>query len=890
VTIKLSEAQIRGQVKAVLDKIPETRVIGIHSPVAWVGPASIRVNAIDVDIVFCPSTLAVRETLAGHSPSASTLALLTDRSDVELGVDVLTRLAKRRLFRIEAWRIAMDLFGAREVDARLARESWIWESLVEGAPAEGYAPVPSGVLDAETVWKTILCGQLGMSDEQPDAQTLLQGTLDSEALSRFERAPAAMREGVAARVALTAGPVGSAIMRALASGRGADALALGLACRVLFSVAPQREPKLQEAAVRLEPLLGGHSLEPQQGIAWADAAEAVVRKQVEASGPQAATSWFDRTDTLLRELRADEFVHQSDVLVSGFEQRLENYVSQLTAALAEPSSSLAALDTAAAVVLAHDHALWRTDRAEAVRMSLRLAGWVRRPRVVAASFAEAVLAYAREGAMVDRARGVLADGDSLPAATEVYRRLADEVTAVREQENRHFANLLADWTALGSSDERIVPVEAVLDRVVAPLAREAPVLFIVADGMSLPVYCELLNDLAALGWVEVEEGDQPVRRPAVAALPTITEVSRASLLCGALRSGPAGVERNGFSSSPALVAISRPAFPPLLFHKGDLVQAGGGGLAETVRTEIARTTRQIVGVVINAIDDHLAKGDQLRVHWGTESIRPLRWVLDAAREAGRVVVLTSDHGHVLEPGLTHRPNDSGGHRHRLDDGKPAADEVALRGPRVLAPGGAVIVPWSERVRYGVRQNGYHGGASPQEVVVPLAVLRTAEQSLRGWTELPPTIPVWWDVEEPFTGRPTTPPIVPLRVMTPKKQTELFAPTPGSAPSAEAAPWVDRLLASPVWAAQKAVAGRLSLPDDRIRQCLVALDERGGKLTRTALARALGVAPLRVSGMMTALRRLLNVDGYAVLTFDETSDTVELNRALLDTQFGLERSA
>lgn len=883
---RLSEAQIRGQVKAVLDKIPDSRIIGIHTPVAWVGPASIHINARNVDVVFCPSVLAVRETLAGHSPSASTLALLTDRSDTELGVDVLARLAKRRLFRIEAWHIAMDLFGAREVDARLVREPWIAESLVEGAPAEGYAPVPSGVLDAETVWKTILCGQLGMTDEQPDAQTLLQWTLEPGALSRLERAPAAMREGVAARLASTAGPVGAAIMRAVTSGRGADALALGLACRVLFSVARQREPKLQEAAVRLEPLLEGLSLGPQQGMAWADAAEAVVRRLVQASGPRAATPSFERADTLLRELRAEEFAHLSDMLVSGFEQRLANYASELAAALAGPSSSLTALNAAAAVVLAHDHARGRTDRAEAVRMSLRLARWLRRPRAVAASFAEAALAYTREGAMVDLARGVLADGDSLPAATESYRRIADEVTAVRERENRHFADLLADWIALGSSDERIVSVEAVLDRVVAPLAREAPVLFIVADGMSLPVYYELLNDLAALGWVEVDEGDQPVRRPAIAALPTITEVSRASLLCGTLRSGPAGVERAGFSSSPALVAISRAAFPPLLFHKGDLVQAGGGGLAEAVRTEIARTTRQIVGVVINAIDDHLAKGDQLRVHWSTESIRPLRWVLDAAREAGRVVVLTSDHGHVLEPGLTYRPYDSGGHRHRIDDGKPAADEVALRGPRVLTPGGAVIVPWSERVRYGVRQNGYHGGASPQEVVVPLTVLRTAGQSLRGWTELPPTVPVWWDVEEPSAGRPTTPPVVTVPVMAPRRQTELFPPVPERMPSAEAAPWVDRLLASPVWAAQKAIAGRLTLPDDRIRQCLVALDERGGKLTRTALARALGVPALRVSGMVTALRRLLNVDGYSVLTLDEASDTVELNRALLDTQFGL----
>ena len=35
-----------------------------------------------------------------------------------------------------------------------------------------------------------------------------------------------------------------------------------------------------------------------------------------------------------------------------------------------------------------------------------------------------------------------------------------------------------------------------------------------------------------------------------------------------------------------------------------------------------------------------------------------------------------------------------------------------------------------------------------------------------------------------------------------------------------------------------------------------------------------------------MRRILNVEGYDVLSIDEASETVELNRELLDTQFGL----
>lgn len=34
----------------------------------------------------------------------------------------------------------------------------------------------------------------------------------------------------------------------------------------------------------------------------------------------------------------------------------------------------------------------------------------------------------------------------------------------------------------------------------------------------------------------------------------------------------------------------------------------------------------------------------------------------------------------------------------------------------------VVMPWSEKVRYSGKRDGYHGGASPAEVVVPIAVL------------------------------------------------------------------------------------------------------------------------------------------------------------------------
>lgn len=83
-----------------------------------------------------------------------------------------------------------------------------------------------------------------------------------------------------------------------------------------------------------------------------------------------------------------------------------------------------------------------------------------------------------------------------------------------------------------------------------------------------------------------------------------------------------------------------------------------------------------------------------------------------------------------------------------------------------------------------------------------------------------------------------------------------------------------------------MAGRGLPGDDVLTRLLAVLDTRGGKLTTVALARALAFPELRLPGLLAKVQRLLNVDGYAVLNRDDTSNTVELNRDLLLKQFDL----
>jgi hypothetical protein len=283
-------------------------------------------------------------------------------------------------------------------------------------------------------------------------------------------------------------------------------------------------------------------------------------------------------------------------------------------------------------------------------------------------------------------------------------------------------------------------------------------------------------------------------------------------------------------------------------------------------------------------------------------------LLHEAKAARRLVIMLADHGHVLDHQAQGRPGE-GGERWRINDGRPAADELQLTGSRVVIPDNhRLIAPWTEKVRYGVKKNGYHGGVSPQEMVIPITVLCASETCPAGWREAPIPTPAWWD--EPFLEQQPAAE-VPLR-LTPSKPrglgplfdavqegpsgpaptqsrqaTPVGQPVASTATPEEAVPaWIQALLASPILAEQKHLAGRTVPADEIIMKLLTALDRRGGKLTSTALARAMDYPLLRLRGLLAVLQRVLHIDGYTVLTRDEASDTVELHRDLLCRQFDL----
>ena len=298
----------------------------------------------------------------------------------------------------------------------------------------------------------------------------------------------------------------------------------------------------------------------------------------------------------------------------------------------------------------------------------------------------------------------------------------------------------------------------------------------------------------------------------------------------------------------------------------------------------------MVGVVVNAVDDHLAKSEQLRLSWTVDQFQHLDALLYEAQVAQRAVVVTSDHGYVLEAG-SKRLVGSTEERWRPYDDQLAAEELVFEGPRVQQVTGVerIIVPWSEAVRYSQKKQGYHGGATPQEVLVPLAVLVPQHRTLAGWEALPDRAPAWWSQGELPRADIST---MPARTTRRAKQATaiqgtLFAEAQGRSAEESRIDWIEHLLRSPVFAAQRRMAGRRAPDNQCVRALLATLEAHHGRLARRLLEQVLGEPAFRLRGILAGLQRLLNVDGYQVLVVDDMSGTVVLNRQLLNTQFQLE---
>jgi hypothetical protein len=866
-------APTRRQLEAFLDREPESRVLAARSPVRRPWPEFIERRGQRFRIAWCESPLEVREALTEIEEAGDGgLLVITNLEDNQLGADVVARFPRGRLMVASRWDGLRAAFSARDLDPRLRGQDWLSDLLLDRPPASGYPPVPGGVLDLDTAWRFCLEHTVGLVDARADVDALLGWTAGDSNLDRFQALPQASREKILEKLASEGGSGAALVARAVSAGHGADALAIGLVCGVIFAPSDLNEG-LRDAAVRLEPMFGGSWIDPNAGALLADAA-ARVAARLDVSSAQRHQA---RATALLDTVRATEYAGLSRALIVGLDARLLA-AAEAIAQVAESGSpqGLANASRLARIALDHERASEHRVRLDRLQMAARLCRWLTSRRRPNLGFGTAAKVYAEEGGFVDWARASLQAGDGVPVVAAAYARLRELAAIRREDENRAFAHLLRDWNSAGASGSEALPIERVLDEVVAPLAAHAPVLVLVLDGLSFAVARPLIADVSRQGWTELSPAGRALPPPVVAALPTVTEFSRASLLSGRLVCGDASAERAAFSTHQRLRELSRPGKPPMLFHKADI--GAGPELDERVRSALSDIGQKVVGIVHNAIDAQLAGSDQIEIVWSTEVLRQLALVLRTAREAGRLLILTGDHGHVLEAGTTY-VQAGPGDRWR-SGGRPRDGEIELKDGRVISPAGtrSAILAWSERLRYATKRSGYHGGASPQEVLVPLAVL-TSGTAPRDWVEAPPAEPGWWsESEAPSAITGVSPPPPNRRRDT--RQSDLFEVTlPADA-------WIDALLSSPTYGAQRELTGRGAPENSAMRALIAALSARGGRLARAGLAQALGIPAFRVVGLVNAARRVLNVDQAPVLSLETSGDEVVLNIHLLRLQFQL----
>lgn len=851
-----------------LERGPSRPIFAIHHVGDWRGKEQLSVAGRNVDVRVCPSELAVREELARPREEGRGLVLLTPVE--QLGEDVLARLARPRVHRLLAHEALLPLFGVKGLDPQLARQRWLVDALVDSAPTGGYEPSGSVQLDLARAWRALLVHRYGY-----DPDTGLGGlvawatTADAQ---RLVSAPDEERDAVAQRLRHTVNG-SDGVLAAIMAGSGGEVPALGLVARALLDGA---DGSVRVAARTRFEVRCGWTFDEPAARAWAQAAEARLAT-LDESDRQAEQQ---RAERLVAAMQAGDLVGASDVLLAGLRWRLAA-LGDAVATRLDGVASVGSVERAADAVASHD--LAEPTAAELAAMTTRLVRWLARETTSDADLRGASARYVAHGAYVDWARAALRRGGGEPTLDAALRRLVEIADEARERDETAFAAHLAGWAQHAALDDELLGVEHVLARMVAPLAAARPVLVVVLDGMSHRVAAELLETLVRDGWIELRRGSHRRRALVVSALPSVTTFSRASLLSGRPTQGLAKDEVEAFAEHPELAAASARQ-PPRLFHKGGLTDPRGG-LTGELREEIGGD-RRVLGVVVNAIDDHLARSDQLRTAWSPRDILPLGWLLDEARSAQRLVVLVSDHGHVIEHGTQlHRSPPGGGERWRPHGNiEVGQGEVAVTGTRVLASGGSCVLASGDRVRYGPKKNGYHGGASAQEVLAPVMVLSAGvADTVASWQEVAHDPPGWWSGEQ---AAPTTEAPAPAPPGADPRPGEQLTFKAEPAALGAAASWIRELLGSDVFAAQRAAGGRTPVSDERIATILGALDAHGGTMLLDALARTCGLPALRLTGTLAALRQMLNVDGYAVLDVDEASRDVRLDRDLLVRQFEL----
>lgn len=883
------------QIQAILGKDANADCIAL----VWPEPieldkAEIEIEKTRFDLVYCISELAIREQLTQHKPDDNRLVILSAFDETHLAKDVLARLWDNEPKRISPWRTLQQLLRVKNIDPRLTGKEyrWVAEHLVSSYSRYQGKVRFGEILDFDKAWEALAFSLLDYQEPSLDLESLLEWSLKPGTTKSASALPAKVQEHLADWLRPRLEELTPLVELLWKQGHSGDMLAIGLVCSLLYTDEHAQDQDIFQTRGRFtERFLGGIRLESNILYGFGEKSKAFAQRLLKQQHHRVALNKaFTHTEQILASLDILPLAIHSDLLPAAFGMRLEQFAKSLKQAISgKPIQPvLDGLESLQHHQLARIRKEQVRTAEQAVRICARLQNTVKTDGTAAI-----IRDYVENGSFLDWARSKIWAGDEHEQLSQAYRSLSKKVTEYRESLNQAFSShlsVIARGDRLGNG---IWSVESAIDGLIAPLAKSHPVLLLVLDGMSQAVYRELVEDLIHNHWVELQRDATNGPECLLAALPSVTKASRYSLLAGRIGEGTSADEKKAFTAHQNLKSQTSSKFPLALFHKADLYETGSGGLSSKVREIIARSDYKVIGAVINAIDDQLSSGAQLSVNWNIESISLLRQVLEAAKEAERLVILTSDHGHVLDHDMSYRKSATEGERFKQVAEGVAEGEVLVTGARVVQPSQQVILPWSEKVRYTGKKMGYHGGGSLQEVIIPFGVFRNAgdTKEIEGWREVPRQEPSWWRLEtsemDGFQPIPAVTTTMTKKLKQDNLTLDLFGnPSAADKPKSNEAAWISGLMSSTPYEQMKSRLGRVVISDAQLRALLQFLDKRGGQQMLAAIVQELGIPAIRINGFLAGAQKILNVDGYPVLSIDRAAKTVKLDIESLKKQFEL----
>lgn len=877
-----------------------------------VGPQHFRVET-------ARSEIELRAALP-EGPDDPPAVVLLDWEPGRLPSDIFGRVAYGKVYTIARARRLRVAFSHAQLAGDLEQCRPLTDAILREPQFRWPAP-PGGLVTLDLAWRAWLVARKVFGEEsEREVTLLLRFTREDPPAGLgavFAQHPDLLRE-LEAWLRQAVGPVAPWALRLWLDGKGVIAGALAFVLDGVRGSIGAQDFVDGTLAARLselsKPLTDHARRDPRLLIVWADLANVLAAQCEDA--PARLLRLIDVADRFLpAHEKISEVLGRSDYLRGALEARKFALAAALEAAAEAPDE-----EARRAVVIALDalgsHKLRETDPAqgalhERARMAARLVGWLSaRSRDVAFSATESDVVVLTERAEDFVAQGGFADlarraargdvGDALGAA---IARVVARADARRDADDEEFAQKLVRWNELGRPVDRVTPVEAALDRFAAHFLKEDPqrrLLVLVVDGMSWDRAVELLEALepaqfAPLRWrvPGSERGGVP---PVLAALPTLTDVSRAALFAGQLlRPGDAlDTSRDALrlQNHKALRALDVKA--PLLV-KRDL-HTPAGDLSPDAIALVGRPDRLVALV----IDDP------------REALHPLRELLERATLANRAVLLVSDHGRAsgarMERAVARREDESGGMRWRTwrSGAAPEAGEVVLGGSYAWRPAGVerVALLARETESYGVAdRDGEQGGATLAEVVAPAILLGAESLAGRMRTaydrdaadpamEVRPLVrPAWWNLRSDASvtaPRPVAPVVRPAaRREVPSAQPALPtlaadlrpAPSTPAAPTAKVSPWV-------AFFADSKALKQLGRPrDPRFVAAVDALDSARGTLSVEQFASVVGLLPSRVEGLVASMSEVLNADGTPVIQYEAATRLVRLDLGALREIFG-----